>query len=279
VSESPTFDLELFLRLNAEYESKPIVPAPRALDDGARLKRAEKRATQLEERIGVRGKRLLEVGCGEGDLCLVLARDYDCDVVGVDIQEYKAWSRTSHPRRSLRVVDISREYDFQAASFDRIASAVVWEHVRHPYSALKACRELLAPDGRFYLRANLHRSSVASHRYREVHFPWSHLLFTDEVFEQFYRHIGQTPKRPSWVNALSYADYLRYFDLLGFRVEKTWLSQRPFDREFYLRFEDVLSRYPEFDLTLDFFDVILTIARARGRRRLRNWLSNGTKRR
>lgn len=252
------FDLRLFIQLNEEYRHRPIVSKPRDLDDTSRQQRAASRAEKCHKRVDLRCKRVIEVGCGEGDLSLVLARDYASDVLGVDVREYPAWRQAVHPNLELRVLDISREHGLARAGFERIVSLVVWEHVRHPFSALKACRELLAPDGVFYLRANLHRSAIASHRYREVFFPWSHLLFTDEVFEQYYRHIGMQEQRPAWVNALTYADYLRYFRLLGFEVQQTWLAQRSLDEGLYSRFEDVLGRYPRFDLTLDFFDVVLT---------------------
>jgi len=114
--------------------------------------------------------------------------------------------------------------------------------------------------GLFYLRANLYRSTVASHRYREVYFPWSHLLFSDEIFEAFYRKILNDPSavvRASWLNELTYAQYLLYFKQIGFRLKKEWLKARELDQEFYQRFEEKLSAYPLFELTHDFFNVVL----------------------
>jgi hypothetical protein len=90
-----------------------------------------------------------------------------------------------------------------------------------------------------------------------VFFPWSHLLFSDEVFAQFFERMGTRANPPPWLNRLTYAHYQCFFDLLGFRVEQEWLSRMPLDEDFYVRFHDLLSRYPVFDLTLKFFDVIL----------------------
>ena len=86
------FDLGLFLELNNEYGSKPTVPRPRqplAHDAPALLAAAEKRAEKIDELIEIRGKRVLEVGCGRGDLCYILAKGYGCDVVGVDVISYE----------------------------------------------------------------------------------------------------------------------------------------------------------------------------------------------
>ena len=56
------FDLDLFIELNKEYESKPIVPRPRQHQAPVMLAAAEKRAGRLNELIDMRGKRVLEVG-------------------------------------------------------------------------------------------------------------------------------------------------------------------------------------------------------------------------
>lgn len=254
-----TFDLRLFLELNEQYKNRPVVPAPRKSDDDSRTALARQRAALLEERVGIRGCRVLEVGCGAGDMSAIMAGEYECEVVGVDIREYSTWRQHGHPKLSLEVLNISQDYTPLEGKFDRIVSLVVWEHVQHPFSALRACRELLAPNGLFYLRANLYRSAVGSHRYREVFFPWPHLLFPNSVFEEFYEHIGQKRARPAWVNKLTYAQYLYYFEALGFIVQREWPCHRPLDEELYKRFEDELSRYPVFDLTHDYFDVILRL--------------------
>ena len=252
------FDLDLFLKLNKEYESKPIVPRPRQHGTGARLAEAEKRARRLDTLIGVRGERVLEVGCGQGALCYVLARDYDCNVIGVDITEGKSWPEyRDQDGLELRLLDISQDDCSELGVFSRIVSWTVWEHIRHPFAALESAKRLLNDDGKFYLYANLYRGPQASHRYREVYFPWPHLLFTDEVFEAFYRHIGMKERRPAWVNKLTYAQYKHYFELLDFQVERHWFASMPLDTDFYNRFEDVLSRYPKSDLMHDFLHTIL----------------------
>ncbi|MHC4295015.1 MAG: class I SAM-dependent methyltransferase [Planctomycetota bacterium] len=262
-----SFDLKLFLQLNEEYKDKPVIPAPRKSDDNSRLVLARQRAELLDERVGVRGRRVLEVGCGAGDMSGVLAKEYDCEVVGLDIAEYGTWKQYNHPKLDLKVLDISEDHSPLEGKFDRIVSLVVWEHIHHPFSALCASRDLLHPDGLFYLRANLYRSAVASHRYREIFFPWPHLLFSDGVFEEFYEHIARKPKRAAWVNKLTYAQYLYYFRVLGFVPQREWLSHRALDEEFYGRFEDQLSRYPIFDLTHDYFDVILKLESKQALRR------------
>ena len=256
------FDLDLFIELNKEYGSKPIVPRPRprlAHDAPALLAAAEKRAEKIDELIEIRGKRVLEVGCGRGDLCYILAKDYGCDVVGVDVISYEDWNKyRDQTEIKFQILDISKDDSGELGAFDRIHSWAAWEHIKHPFSALQGAKHLLKKGGKFYLYANLYRGTQASHRYREVYFPWPHLLFTDEVFEAFYRHIGRRSGKPAWVNKLTYAEYKHYFELLDFHVERHWFSSSPLDIEFYNRFEDVLSRYPKSDLMHNFLSAILT---------------------
>jgi hypothetical protein len=103
----------------------------------------------------------------------------------------------------------------------------------------------------------LYRGPVASHLYREIYFPWPHLLFSDEVIREFYRRQGLEERGSTWVNKVTWAQYERYFELIGFRVRMVQFAEKPLDTEFYRRFSYVLERYPTFDLTKDFFTAVL----------------------
>lgn len=258
------FDLELFSRLNQEYASKPIAPRASAATIESR---GHRRAQRLDAMFDIRGKRVLDVGCGRGALALQLAQAYDCHVTGVDIQEYPEWSQLQHPRLRLRKLDLTQGHDLAPRSFDLIYSWSVMEHVQHPHRMLQACRDLLAPGGRFYLVAHMYRSATGSHRSPDVFFPWPHLLFTDDVFEDFYRAQGRKPMRPAWLNKLTYADYFRYFELLGYVVEREFVRKRELDTAFYERFSDELSKYSIFDLRTNAVDVILSVDRVAARKK------------
>ena len=127
----------------------------------------------------------------------------------------------------------------------------MWEHLAHPYTTLSNCFDWLNPGGLMSIHAQLHRGPKASHRYREVFFPWPHLLFTDDIFEAYYLSLGRAPIRPAWVNKLTYVQYLDYFDRLGYEVRHCSAKGSSFDEEFYERFYDVLSAYPKWDLAHD----------------------------
>lgn len=256
------FDIELFSALQEEYREKPIVPQARGLDSTSLTDAARARSASLDKRLGgIAGRRVLEVGCGRGHTSRVLKDEYGCETVGVDIKEYPDWAERSD--MSFFVHDIAGlENDF-LGSFDAIVSFSVWEHVEHPFSALKATREMLNPDGQMFLGANLYRGQRASHRYREVFFPWPHLLFQDDVFVDYYQNVlGRRSSGAAWVNRLTTAHYERYFELLDFNVEKLWWSPLNFDQGFYNRFKDQLGRYPVYDLERDFIYAIVSPGRS-----------------
>lgn len=244
------YDLELFQELNREYASKPLMPVAPNRDLEERATKGNARAGRLVRRLNCENSRVLEIGCGGGETVAALATEYGCECVGIDVQRYPQWDSVPDGVR-LEQRDITHDIS-GLGTFDVIISFSVWEHLRHPFSMLKQVRALLRPSGTAMIYANLHRGPKASHRYREVHFPWPHLLFTDDVFMQFYESIGKRPTPAAWVNCLSIADYRRYFQLAGLRLCREHFSVTPIDEDFYARFADVLERYPRYDLERDF---------------------------
>jgi 2-polyprenyl-3-methyl-5-hydroxy-6-metoxy-1,4-benzoquinol methylase len=253
-----TKDLALFERLNEEYRAKPLVPRPRAYAPAKIEETGRRRAAELARRFGLAGKSVLEIGCGRGEALAALAERHGCRCVGVDVRTYPLWPQFAGAAVRLLEVDLSQDPVALAGErFDFVLSLAAWEHIRHPHAMLERAFGLLRPGGEMYMSANLHRGPKASHRYRQVFFPWPHLLFEDAVFEAFYAKHHGSPNRPSWVNRLTAAQYLLYFDLVGF--ERIAISYRttPIDEAFYARFADVLERYPRFDLERDFIEAHL----------------------
>lgn len=251
------FDLDLFKRLNREFADKPVVPAPRphGLDYGLRISRV--RCRMLEAKIGVAGMRVLEIGCGASAMSRVLAAEFDCDVVGVDVSHYEEWGRPVEGKLRLMVHDVTAGDNSSLGQFDRIVSFAVLEHVVHPHAAFRAAYELLKPGGRAYIYANLYRGAKASHRYREVYFPWPHLLFPNEVWRQFYLEVTGEALGPAWVNKLTYDQYIALVARAGFRLVEHFPSLPYFDEDFYNRFAVQLAAYPKFDLMHDFIHLVL----------------------
>ncbi len=256
MNQQPEYNKQQLAALAEAYAPAPVVPAPQGLDTNSRRVRARAEADRVDRLVGLRGQHVLEIGCGEGDLSYELASNYGATVVGVEVREMKGWKSLSHPNLTLIRYDLTQdESPFAPNTFTRIISRAVWEHIRHPFAALRQCRELLHPMGKMYLYANQYRSAIASHLYREIPFPWPHLLFPPETLASWLgrKEVGWA----FWVNKLTYAHYLLYFKKLGFHITREILHKRPIDRAFFDQHEHRLGLYPEFDLALDFFEVVL----------------------
>lgn len=90
------------------------------------------------------GARLLEVGCGSGEM-LQRLRGFGWDVLGQDVDP----GAVAHGRkRGLEVRQGSLEsLDLPAASFDAIVMSHVLEHLYDPIGLLNECHRLLKPGG------------------------------------------------------------------------------------------------------------------------------------
>jgi SAM-dependent methyltransferase len=180
--------------------------------------------------------------------------------------ERASWAELAGGKVSYQRVDLTREPAFDDGFADAIVSNAVLEHVREPIAMIEAVARLLRVGGEAVLIFNLHRGPKASHRYREVFFPWPHLLFSPQVCTEFYeRHHGRS-QTFSWVNHLTAGQYMDAFFESGLQVERYDRRTTPIDLPFYLRFEDRLGAYPALDLETDFLFVKLRKRRRRPRR-------------
>lgn len=253
----PVMDLALLESLNEEYRSKPLVPEPPQYDQASREARARRRLLDVHHAVDLAGKRVLELGCGGGFEVWYLSHHFGANAWGVDVSERGGWETLADERTHFVCADIGEESPFKGGMFDRVISFSVLEHVVHPYAVLKDIYRILAPGGLAWLSANLHRGPRASHLYRELYFPFPHLLFTDDVISAYrQKHHGRSGGA-SWVNRLTWAQYEDYFRQIGFTMHSLKFSETPLDEAFYERFSDILGRYPKWDLTKDFFHTVL----------------------
>ena len=255
--EDIVFDIKLFEQLNEEYASKPIVPKPPDVKARGIADHARERVSFVHRSIDLADKRVLEVGCGAGYEVWHAAHGLDAEGHGIDVVRWQSWPELEGDRVAFVQADFALENPYPDDHFDRIMSFTVWEHMRHPYRGLQEVYRVLKPGGLAWINTNLYRGANASHKYREVFFPWPHLLFTDEVFREFYRRQDMPPQGAAWVNKMTWAQYERYIDAIGFQKLMLSFNRIPIDEEFYSRFEDILGRYPRWDLETTFFTVVL----------------------
>ena len=108
----------------------------------------------IDERVGVRGKAMLDVGCGGGILTESLAAR-GAQVMGIDLGEAPLAVANLHLKESgLRVdyrrisaEDLAHE---RPASFDVVTCLEMLEHVPDPASSIRACATLVKPGGHVF---------------------------------------------------------------------------------------------------------------------------------
>ena len=99
------------------------------------------------------GKRVLDVGCGGGILSESMAKRGAAHVTGIDMAEKSLQTAQAHAAaegvdnidyRCIRVEDLAAE---QPHNFDVVTCMEMMEHVPDPAAIVKACSELVKPDG------------------------------------------------------------------------------------------------------------------------------------
>jgi ubiquinone/menaquinone biosynthesis C-methylase UbiE len=103
-----------------------------------------------------RGDRVLDLGCGAGDLAADLARA-GAQVTAADVAQ-AALERAGrrHPELKLRLVGVDEPLPFEDGSFDAVWSSEVIEHVADTARWLSEVRRVLAPRGRVLLTTPSH---------------------------------------------------------------------------------------------------------------------------
>jgi SAM-dependent methyltransferase len=251
------FDIELFERLQAEYADHPIAPTAPHYDPASLTERSRRRLVGIHDHIGLAGRTVLEVGCGAGYEVWFLARHFGSDAWGIDISPRNAWPALRGDRVHLVEGDIAIRGSLPEATFDRAISFTVWEHITQPIAAITELARVMKPGGLAWIRANLYRGPTASHRTRDIAFPFPHLLFGDDVIAEGLRRAGRPALGAAWVNRLTWEQYESAFIAAGFAIRSLAFTRYPLDEAFYRRFEDVLGRYPRVDLERGFFQVVL----------------------
>ena len=105
----------------------------------------------IDNKVGLHGKRVLDVGCGGGILAESMA-EKGAEVTGIDLGEkalkvaklHQLESGAKVDYRLLAVEDLAKE---QPASFDVVTCMEMLEHVPDPASVVHACAQLVKPGG------------------------------------------------------------------------------------------------------------------------------------
>jgi SAM-dependent methyltransferase len=190
---------------------------------------------KLSRRFGAdfecRGLRVLDVGCGVGELAISMAQA-GAHVTGIDVDASRIRRATALARGvelegSVRFVH-GNFLEFEAdTKFDRVLSLEAFEHIPDPDRFLPKMAELLGDGGKILsVFGPLWLSPYGPHQYGFTRFPWVHLFFPERVVIAA-RRITYRPTDPA----------TRYEDIRGGLNRLTVAKFRRFAAEAGLRFE------------------------------------------
>jgi 2-polyprenyl-6-hydroxyphenyl methylase/3-demethylubiquinone-9 3-methyltransferase len=109
------------------------------------------RLSWIDQAVGLRGKRVLDVGCGGGILSEAMATR-GAEVTGIDLSDKALEIARLHLLESGNQVTYRKAAaealaEEQPARFDVVTCMEVLEHVPDPASHVRACANLLKPGG------------------------------------------------------------------------------------------------------------------------------------
>ncbi|HEY3067285.1 MAG TPA: methyltransferase domain-containing protein [Methylomirabilota bacterium] len=172
--------------------------------------------------------RLLDVGCGTGDLLAALAARFPrSELHGVDISTARV-QRPLRDGRRVRVADadVQRGLPFRAATFDGIFCTEVLEHLKHPQRGLEEIRRVLRPGGWAVITVPNGTGFAPFHRLgrllpgrwlRGKLLPYEHPLVTDQPIDTcfVYREIVDLVRGAGFTLELTRGyRYFRYLEML-----------------------------------------------------------------
>lgn len=183
------------------------------------------------------GLTVLDVGCGQGSLCLDMATAKAKKVIGIDLNspaiDFASRNlRENYPEWQSVVSFECRELStLPSDTFDIVVSKDAFEHVLDLRGLLENIKRCLKPGGRLFAGFGpLYNSPSGHHTRPNYGLPWGHLLIP-VAWQLFLINRGRKEKVKSLseidaLNELAFADYLSIFnesglDIISMRVNQS----------------------------------------------------------
>ncbi len=201
----------------------------------------------------VRGKRVVDFGCGEGKQTIALKKEEGCFVCGLDTNE-----KTLNGAKKLasdKGVDESNAIFCKTVpnemeeSFDVVISQNAMEHYPDPVFILNEMKRLINKGGKILITFGPPWfAPYGSHMYYFCKVPWINVLFSEKTVmcvRSLYRKDGakRYEEVESGLNKMTIRKFEKILGESGLHVEYTkytcikgtnWLVKIPFVREFII---------------------------------------------
>lgn len=113
------------------------------------------RLQYIDQRVGLAGKKVLDVGCGGGILAESMAQN-GADVLGIDMGKAPLTVARLHAMEAevdleYRQVTVEELAEEMPGQFDAVTCMEMLEHVPDPASIIRACHKLVKPGGDVFM--------------------------------------------------------------------------------------------------------------------------------
>jgi SAM-dependent methyltransferase len=195
-----------------------------------RLAQARTFLERFGARVDVRGKRILDLGCGYGAMSILLAQHGAERVVGVDTDEL----RVAYANQKLKAsfAGIAHKVTFAAPAalteerFNVVVSQDCFEHYEDPKSIMRTIRGILLDNGQVVIGFSpLWKSPYGGHIGYMTKLPWAHLLFPESVIMQERKRYRPDEDSHAFaamkggLNKMTYARFLATMHDSGYKID------------------------------------------------------------
>jgi SAM-dependent methyltransferase len=206
-----------------------------AVDISYALSRFQKIADRFNGHFPISSSlKYLDIGCGNGDLAIAMAKSGCQHVAGVDIiprRIHQAKHNAEFHEENRNVVFYCENiYHWNPPHlYDVIFSYEALEHIDKPDEFLRLCSKLLAPNGILVLGFGpLFHSPFGDHNFGffRLQVPWRGALFSEQAIlrlrREYFRPTDDAERYQEMVgglNLMRYSDFLRYVKESGWEFE------------------------------------------------------------
>lgn len=146
----------------------------------------------------IRGKRVLDFGCGTGPLSLLCARNGARSVIGIDLAadriERAVASVNGYSNIRFLLEEHTDRISLAENSVDVILCFDVMEHVMDYEAIMREWARVLAPGGCVLIWWSVWWHPYGHHMHTLIPLPWVHVLMSDESLFRVCARIYDTPQ-------------------------------------------------------------------------------------
>lgn len=142
----------------------------------------------------LKGKTVLDVGCGAGGKALYYASQGAKKVIGIDVVEkYRGEALALAESLGIQNFEFhtynAARTPFGAHTFDAAMMNDVMEHVSEPEAVLSEMYRILKPGGRLYINFPPYMHPFGAHLSDAIGIPWVHAFFSDTTLIAAYKEL------------------------------------------------------------------------------------------